>query len=227
MGKGVATGKFIAYYRVSTQRQGQSGLGLEAQQAAVAAFLSDGQRELAGEFKEIETGTGAYALVNRPQLGAALIACKRLNATLVIAKLDRLARNVHFVSGLMESKVKFVAADMPEANELTLHVMAAFAEHEAKRISQRTKEALAAAKARGVQLGKAGPANLRHSIEARQAVANAFAAKLRPLLVSAKAKGLTQQGMAEQLNKIGIPTPEGGRWGVTQVRRVIARLGGI
>lgn len=219
-------GKFIAYYRVSTQRQGQSGLGLEAQQAAVAAFLN-GRGDLAGEFKEIETGTGANALAKRPQLAAALIVCKRLNATLVIAKLDRLARNVHFVSGLMESKVRFVAADMPEANELTLHVMAAFAEHEAKRISQRTKEALAAAKARGVQLGKAGPANLRRSIEARQAVADAFAVKLRPLLVSAKAKGLSQKAMAEHLNTIGIPTIEGGRWGVTQVRRIITRLGGI
>lgn len=173
----MATGKFVSYIRVSTARQGASGLGLEAQQEAVQRFLNGGSWELLGEFKEVETGKGADALAKRPQLGAALDACRKHGATLVIAKLDRLARNVHFVSGLMESKVRFVACDMPEANELTIHIMAAFAEHEAKRISQRTKDALAVAKARGAVLGKSGAANLRPNLEARQQAANAFAAR--------------------------------------------------
>lgn len=130
----MAHGRFIAYYRVSTQKQGASGLGLDAQKEAVGRFLNGGAWELVCEFVEVETGKGADALAKRPQLKAALAACRKEGATLIIAKLDRLARNVHFVSGLMESKVKFVACDMPEANELTIHIMAAFAEHEAKRI---------------------------------------------------------------------------------------------
>lgn len=121
----MANDKFIAYHRVSTQKQGASGLGLEAQKEAVSRFLNGGYWELVGEYVEVETGKGADALAKRPQLKAALAACRKEGATLVIAKLDRLARNVHFVSGLMESKVKFVACDMPEANELTIHIMAA------------------------------------------------------------------------------------------------------
>lgn len=117
----MASGKFIAYYRVSTQKQGASGLGLDAQREAVSRFLNGGDWELVAEFQEVETGKGADALDKRPQLKAALAACRKEGATLIIAKLDRLARNVHFVSGLMESKVKFVACDMPEANELTIH----------------------------------------------------------------------------------------------------------
>jgi DNA invertase Pin-like site-specific DNA recombinase len=189
----MANGKFIAYYRVSTARQGASGLGLEAQQEAVSQFLKGGSWELIGTFTEVETGKGADALARRPQLKAALDACRKQGATLVIAKLDRLARNVHFVSGLMESKVKFVACDMPEANELTIHIMAAFAEHEAKRISQRTKDALAIARARGVRLGKAGAANLRPNIEQRQAEAKGFAERLRPLFSGMAARQLSQR----------------------------------
>lgn len=152
----MASGKFVSYIRVSTARQGASGLGLEAQQEAVQRFLNGGSWELLGEFKEVETGKGADALAKRPQLRAALDLCRKEGATLIIAKLNRLSRSVHFVSGLMESKVRFVACDMPEANELTIHIMAAFAEHEAKRISQRTKDALAVAKARGAVLGEVG-----------------------------------------------------------------------
>lgn len=218
----MANGKFIAYHRVSTAKQGQSGLGLEAQQAAVAAYLNGGAWELIAEFQEIETGKGSDALAKRPQLRAALDACRKHGATLIIAKLDRLARNVHFVSGLMESKVKFVACDMPEANELTIHIMAAFAEHEAKRISQRTKDALAVAKARGVLLGKAGAANLRPNIVARQQAANAFAAKLRPTLEGMKARELSQREMVEELNSIGAPAPKGGQWRLSQLQRIIA-----
>lgn len=220
----MAKGKFIAYYRVSTQKQGASGLGLEAQKEAVRRFLNGGAWELAGEYVEVETGKGADALAKRPQLNAALSACRKESATLVIAKLDRLARNVHFVSGLMESKVRFVACDMPEANELTIHIMAAFAEHEAKRISQRTKDALAIAKARGVVLGRAGAANLRPNVEARQKAADDFANKLRPLFEGMKARGLTQRAMVAELNSIGVPAPQGGNWRLSQVQRTMSRF---
>ena len=220
----MANGRFIAYHRVSTQRQGASGLGLEAQKEAVNRFLNDGDWEVVGDYVEIETGKGADALAKRPQLKAALAACRREGATLVIAKLDRLARNVHFVSGLMESKVKFVACDIPEANELTIHIMAAFAEHEAKRISQRTKDALAAAKRRGAVLGKAGAANLRPNIEERQKAANAFAEKLRPLFDGMRARGLSQRAMVTELNGIGVPAPKGGAWRLAQTQRIISRL---
>ena len=221
----MANGKFVAYYRVSTQKQGVSGLGLEAQQASVAAYLNGGAWELVAEYQEVETGKGADALAKRPQLKAALDACRKHGATLIIAKLDRLARNVHFVSGLMESKVKFVACDMPEANELTIHIMAAFAEHEAKRISQRTKDALAVAKSRGVALGRAGTKNLRANIEARQQVADDYADKLRPLFEGMGARGLSQRAMVAELNGVGVPSPQGGAWRLSQLQRVIKRLG--
>jgi DNA invertase Pin-like site-specific DNA recombinase len=219
----MANGKFIAYHRVSTQKQGASGLGLEAQQVAVATYLNGGTWELIAEFREVETGKGADALAKRPQLRAALDACRKHGAVLIIAKLDRLARNVHFVSGLMESKVKFVACDMPEANELTIHIMAAFAEHEAKRISQRTKDALAVAKGRGVVLGKAGAANLRPNIEERQKAANAFARKLRPTFESMKARRMSQRSMVMELNAIGVPAQKGGGWSLSQVQRIFRR----
>lgn len=217
-------GKFIAYHRVSTQKQGASGLGLEAQQIAVAIYLNGGDGELIGEFREVETGKGADALAKRPQLRAALDACRKHGATLIIAKLDRLARNVHFISGLMMSKVRFVACDMPEANELTIHIMAAFAEHEAKRISQRTKDALAVAKAHGVALGRSGPANLRPNIEERQRAANAFADRLRPMFENMRARNITQRGMCAELNRIGVPASKGGGWSLAQVQRVLARM---
>lgn len=216
--------KCISYFRVSTQKQGVSGLGLEAQRESVSRFLNGGEWELVAEFQEVETGKGADALSKRPQLRAALAACRKEGATLIIAKLDRLARNVYFVSGLMESKVKFVACDMPEANELTIHIMAAFAEHEAKRISQRTKEALAIAKSRGVILGKAGAKNLRSNVEARQKIADNFADKLRPLFSNMKERGLSQREMVAELNVIGVPASKGGNWLLSQVQRVIKRL---
>lgn len=220
----MANGKFIAYFRVSTQKQSASGLGLEAQKEAVSRFLSGGERKQVAEYQEVETGKGSAALTKRPQLKAALAACRREGATLIIAKLDRLARNVHFVSGLMESKVKFVACDMPEANELTIHIMAAFAEHEAKRISQRTKDALAVAKSRGIVLGKAGANNLRPNIEARQKFANDFAERLRPLFNGMKARNLSQRAMMGELNAVGVPAPRGGRWMLSQIQRTLIRL---
>ncbi|HDR8946016.1 TPA: recombinase family protein [Burkholderia vietnamiensis] len=220
----MARGKFVAYYRVSTARQGMSGLGLDAQRESVARYLNGGDWELVGEFTETETGKGADALAKRPQLRAALQACRESGARLLIAKLDRLARNVHFVSGLMESKVQFVAVDMPDANELTVHIMAAFAEHEAKRISERTKDALAAAKARGVRLGVSGAANLKRNVAERQEAADAFAARLAGLVAGFRARGLSQRAMVAEFNMIGIKTPQGGEWHLGQFCRLLKRI---
>lgn len=142
-------GKFVAYFRVSTDRQGKSGLGLEAQRQAVTDYLNGGRWAFVGEFTEIESGKRN----DRPQLAAALAACKKLKAKLVIAKLDRLGRNLAFIATLMESGVEFVAVDNPHANKLTVHILAAVAQHEREMISERTKAALAAAKRRGKRLG--------------------------------------------------------------------------
>ena len=220
----MANGKFIAYHRVSTAKQGASGLGLEAQQAAVNTYLNGGQWELLGEFIEIETGKGSNALDKRPQLRAALAAAKKAKATLVIAKLDRLSRNVHFISGLMESGVDFVAADMPEANKVMLHMHAVMSEWERDAISARTKAALTAAKARGVVLGKAGATNLKPNIEARQEAAQVFAENLRGTFEGMQARGLSLRGMVAELNRVRIPAPRGGEWKLTQVVRVHDRL---
>ena len=220
----MATGKFISYVRVSTSQQRESGLGIEAQQEAVKRFLNGGDWELVSEFVEVETGKGADALARRPKLKAALEACRKQGATLVIAKLDRLARNVHFVSGLMESQARFVACDMPEANELTIHIMAAFAEHEAKRIGQRTREALAAAKARGVKLGVTGPANLRRCLDQRKADADAAALKLAGVVAGFQGQGLSQRAIVAELNSIGVPAPRGGKWSLPQFQRLLQRI---
>jgi DNA invertase Pin-like site-specific DNA recombinase len=227
----VEISKYIAYYRVSTQKQGASGLGLEAQQEAVARYLGGSASELVGEFVETETGKGADALAKRPQLRAALDACRKSGAKLLIAKLDRLARNVHFITGLMEAAkgngrnaVKFVACDMPEANDLTIHIMAAFAEHEAKRISERTKDALKAAKARGKRLGVAGAANLQPNIEMRQAAADGFAQKMRGQIEGFRLRGLSQRQMTAELNSLGVRTARGRGWSLIQLQRLIKRI---
>lgn len=227
----MADGQFVAYYRVSTNAQGVSGLGLEAQKDAVARFLNGGDWEVVAEFKEVETGKGKDALSKRPQLKAALEECRKTGAKLLIAKLDRLARNVHFITGLMEAAkangrraVKFVACDMPDANDLTIHMMAAFAEHEAARISDRTKAALTMAKQRGVVLGIAGSNNLKANVEERKVKADAFAEKLRSVIEGLSAQGLTQRQMVEKMNAIGIKTARGGEWSLLQLQRVIDRL---
>ena len=150
--------------------------------------------------------------------------CQAQGAVLLIAKLDRLARNVRFVAELMESRVRFVACDMPEANDLTIHIMAAFAEHEAKRIGERTREALARAKARGVRLGMTARTNLKPNIEARRAAARGFAERLRGQIEGFRLRGLTQRQMTDELNRLGIPTTRGCRWGLAQVQRVLAYL---
>jgi len=149
--------------------------------------------------------------------------CKKMKATLVIAKLDRLARNVHFVSGLIETGVNFVAADMPHANKTMIQIHAVMSEHERDQISARTKAALAAAKARGVVLGVAGPANLKPNIVERQEAANAFASKLKGMIEGMKARGLSQRAMCVELNDLGIKTAKGGQWSQIQLQRIMAR----
>lgn len=214
----------VAYYRVSTTGQEQSGLGLDAQREAVARYLNGAGWELVGEFTETETGKGSNALVKRPQLRAALELCKRRGATLVIAKLDRLARNVNFISGLLEAGCDFVAADMPQANKVMIQMHAVMAEWERDQISQRTKDALAASKAAGTKLGTAGPANLRRNIEERQGAANAFAAKLAGVVEGFQVRGLSQRQMVAELNTVGIKAPRGGEWSLRQVQHLLARL---
>jgi DNA invertase Pin-like site-specific DNA recombinase len=224
---GPNNGNFVAYYRVSTQRQGRSGLGLEAQQQAVRDYLNGGNWRIVGEFTEVESGTRP----GRPKLAEALKACRALGATLIIAKLDRLARNVHFVSGLMESGVEFTAVDFPQANRLTVHILAAVAEHEAKMISERTKAALAAAKRRGVKLG--GDRGARLTAKARQAGCEAVtaraderAADLAPIVKDLQAAGARSlRALAAALNERGISTPRGtGQWQANTVAQLLARL---
>jgi DNA invertase Pin-like site-specific DNA recombinase len=216
--------RYVAYHRVSTQKQGLSGLGLEAQQNAVGAFLSGKTAIMVNEFTETETGKGANALETRPQLKAALDACRKHKATLIIAKLDRLARNVHFVTGLLETGVDFVAADMPHANKVMIQMHAVMSEWERDQISARTKAALAAAKARGAILGATGKANLKQNIEARTEAANAFAEKVSGVLLGFKAAGMTQRRMVEQLNQLNIKAPKGGLWSLAQLQRMLKRV---
>ena len=210
---------FIAYYRVSTDRQGKSGLGLEAQQQAVADYLHSTGGALLEAYTEIESGKRNQ----RPQLAAALKVCKKQKATLIIAKLDRLARNVHFISGLMESGVDFIATDNPHANRLMIHMLAAFAEHEREQISQRTKDALAAAKRRGVILGRNGTEKL--SQENRQK-ADKFAATLRTTIEAIKEAGhRTVRAITAELNRRTIPTARpGARWQIANTHALLKRI---
>jgi len=209
---------FIAYYRVSTDRQGQSGLGLDAQRAAVAGFVT-GRGELSAEFVEVESGRKN----DRPQLAAALDLCRRQRATLVIAKLDRLARNVAFLARLMESGAEFVAVDNPHANKLMLHMLSAFAEHERDQISARTTAALAAAKARGVALGSPNPAAAaargRAALAALEAPAKARAV---PIIHRLRSEGVTLRGIAAALVAEGVPPLRGSTWHPSTVRLLLA-----
>ncbi len=216
-------GKAVAYLRVSTDRQGRSGLGLEAQREAVARYAADARLELVAEFLEVETGKGSNALAKRPQLLAALTEAKRTKGKLVLAKLDRLARNVHFVSGLMETGVDFAVADMPHADRFQLHLFAALAEKEAEIISHRTKAALAAAKARGTTLGRNGKA----LAERNRAEADTRLEPLAGDLGALRAKGLSIRQIAETMNDQGVPSPGGGRWHPTSVQRAFRRLADI
>ena len=220
-------GKFVSYLRVSTKRQGESGLGLEAQRAAVAAWLNGGHWVLVEEHVEIESGKRAD---NRPALAKAFDACRAFNAKLVIAKLDRLSRDPVFLLSLRDAGIEFIAVDMPHANRLTVGIMALVAEQERDAISQRTKAALAAAKARGTKLGKPkgtvvprSEIGRAHSVEANMANAEAFAERMRPIL--AELSGLSARATAAELEKRGYATARGGKWSPTLVIRTRARLG--
>jgi DNA invertase Pin-like site-specific DNA recombinase len=224
----MAQGKFVAYYRVSTAKQGRSGLGLEAQQEAVRSYLNGGAWQLVDEVVEVESGKRN----ERPKLAEALRLCRLHGATLIIAKLDRLARNVAFISNLMESGVEFTAVDFPQANRLTVHILAAVAEHEAKAISTRTKDALAAAKARGKRLGgdrgnlpAVAKEGAKASVAARITKADSRAADLAPIIAELKGSGaVSLRQLAAGLNAKGIRTARGGEWSAVQVQRVMERI---
>jgi DNA invertase Pin-like site-specific DNA recombinase len=219
-------GKFVSYLRVSTKRQGESGLGLEAQRAAVAAWLNGGDWTLVEEHVEVESGKRDD---NRPALAKAFDACRAYNAKLVIAKLDRLSRDAHFLLGLQKAGVEFIAVDMPQANRLTVGIMALVAEQEREAISQRTKAALAAAKARGTKLGKPKGTKVQgaeigcaRGVVTNMANAAAFAERMRMPL--AELSGLSARAAAKELDRRGYATARGGQWSATLVVRTRARL---
>jgi DNA invertase Pin-like site-specific DNA recombinase len=224
----------IAYYRVSTKQQGESGLGLEAQEAAVKGYARQTGATIKASYVEVESGK----LADRPELARALAHAKRSKATLCVAKLDRLSRNVQFLAGVMDSGCEFAAADMPAANRFMLHVMAAVAEHEAKAISDRTRAALAAAKARGTLLGSARPGHWKGREDKRRAgleKARAVAAKskqekaaeaytdLLPSIAGLKRQGLSLRAIAAKLTASGHTTRTGRPWNPVQVLRVLQR----
>jgi DNA invertase Pin-like site-specific DNA recombinase len=212
-------GKFVAYFRVSTDRQGKSGLGLEAQRKSVLDFLDGGRWSLVAEFTEVESGKRS----DRPQLAKALDACRRQKAKLVIAKLDRLSRNLAFIATLMESGVEFVAVDNPHANKLTVHILAAVAQHEREMISERTKAALKAARARGTRLGNPRlDEAAKRGTAALKANARRFAANVLPIIREIeKAGAASLNAIAAKLNERNVPTARGGRWTHVQVGAVL------
>ncbi len=210
---------FVAYFRVSTDKQGKSGLGLEAQRAAVCAYVAR-HGEFVAEFTEIESGNRK----DRPQLHEALALCRRRKATLLIARLDRLARNVAFISNLMDSRVDFVAVDMPEANRLTIHILAAVAEYEREAISERTKAALKAAKQRGVKLGNPTPLPAsQKAVAVHQQRSRDYRASVKPILQELQRQGYTLAGIAAELNRRAIPTARNAAWYATTVRNILAQ----
>ena len=216
--------KYIAYYRVSTVKQGQSGLGLEAQKASVADYLSTAKGELINEFTEIQSGKKN----NRPELDKALRKCRLTGATLLIAKLDRLSRNAAFLINLQDSAINFVACDMPEANTLTVGLMACLADYEREMISKRTKEALKAAKARGVRLGNPKLDQVRHTDTTAAREARSIKAKERNTEIlevvreiKQGAERLSLREIANQLNNAGYTTARGKSWQATSVMRVL------
>jgi DNA invertase Pin-like site-specific DNA recombinase len=217
---------FVAYLRVSTDRQGKSGLGLDAQREAIARFAAAERLTMLAEHVEVETGKGADALDRRPVLREALAAARKAKAPVVVAKLDRLSRDVHFISGLMSEKVPFVVAELgADADPFMLHIYAAFAQRERALISQRTKEALARKKAAGAVLGNPNLAEAQvKAVAAVSANAYAFAANVLPIIRQIEASGIvTSRGIAAALNARGIRTARGGPWQHSAVRNLLAR----
>ena len=215
-------GKFVAYFRVSTDKQGKSGLGLAAQRKAVLEYLNGGTWSLVGEFTEIESGKRN----ERPELEKALAVCKRHKAKLVIAKLDRLSRNLAFIATLMDSGVEFVAVDNPHANKLTVHILAAVAQHEREMIAQRTKDALQAAKARGVVLGNPKLDAVRdRAVASVRADADRFAKNVAPIIREIQSSGVaSHRAIARSLNARGVATARGGEWTAVQVGSILRRV---
>jgi DNA invertase Pin-like site-specific DNA recombinase len=215
--------KLVAYRRVSTDKQGKSGLGLEAQDAAIRAYAQRTHCTIVGEFLEVETGKRS----DRPELVRAIACAKQHKAALIIAKLDRISRRVAFIANLMEAGVDFFSADSPDDEPFITHVKASFAEEEARKISQRTRAALAALKARGVKLGK--PENMTDEARAKGAAENrnqavVAYALVNPLVRSWRADGLTLGAIAEKLNEGGYRTRGGTPWAAMQVKRVLDRV---
>jgi DNA invertase Pin-like site-specific DNA recombinase len=216
----------ITYIRVSTSQQGRSGLGIEAQRAALQHFAQAEGFEVAREFVEVETGKGADAMDRRPQLKAALAAARKQRCHVAVAKLDRLSRDVHFISGLMAHKVPFLVAELgPDVDPFVLHLFAALAEKERALISTRTRQALEAAKARGVTLGNPKlHAARRSAVEAVTAEAERFAANVLPIIREAqKAGATTLREIAAALNARGIATARGGQWHAKSVSNILER----
>jgi len=223
----MARGRFVSYLRVSTDKQGRSGLGLEAQRAAVEQYLNGGRWQLLAELVEIESGKRK----DRPKLAEAIALCRAHRATLLVAKLDRLARNAAFLLSLRDAGVEFLACDMPDANRMTVGILAVVAEDEAERISARTKAALAAAKARGKRLGgfrghRGTAADAAHARAAKSSKADQRAAVVAPILARIDSAGTaTLASIARQFNDEELPTPRGtGRWTATSVARLKRRL---
>ncbi len=217
--------KYIAYYRVSSKQQGKSGLGLEAQEALVNQFIAANGGEIVKDYREVESGKND----DRPQLIAAMQHANLIGGKLLVGKLDRLSRDLHFITSLQKSKVDFVVADMPNCDSFTIHIYGALGQRERELISSRTKAALAAAKARGVKLGtnnldrskaaeysKMGVATIR-------ADADEYAAKVKPTIAGLQGQGLSLRGVAAELNRIGVTTPRGKQWTAAAVRNAMLR----
>jgi len=217
----------VAYYRVSTERQGRSGLGLDAQRERCAQFAAQNGMEVVEAFTEVETGKGSDALDRRPQLAAALAAARRHRGQVVVAKLDRLSRDVHFIAGLMAQRVPFVVAELgADMDPFMLHIYAALAEKERRMISERTRTALAVRKRQGAQLGN--PTNRAEAGRAGAAAtaegARRFAENVVPIIQQVQANGVNSlRGVAAALNARGVRSARGGRWAATQVGAVLAR----
>jgi DNA invertase Pin-like site-specific DNA recombinase len=219
-------GMIITYCRVSTARQGRSGLGLEAQREAVARFAAAEGFEVVREFVEVETGKGTDALDRRPQLAAALAEARRRRCPVAVAKLDRLSRDVHFISGLMAERVQFIVAELgADVDPFILHLFAALAEKERAMIATRTRDALARAKARGVKLGGPKLPQARMvAVKAIEANADRYAANVLPIIREVQRAGAKSlRAIAEALNARGVPTARGGHWQAMTVSNVLAR----
>ena len=219
----------IAYIRVSTQKQGRSGLGIEAQREAIVRFVEAEGYAIAAEHVEVETGKGADAIDRRPELAAALAQARKLRCPVIVAKLDRLSRDVAFISGLMAQKVPFIVAELgADADPFMLHLYAALAEKERSLISQRTTAALAAKKAAGAQLGNRTNLSEASALgaAANAAQATQFAANVLPVVEAVRASGVTTlKGIAEALNARGIRTARGGAWYASTVKNLVERAG--